>query len=106
MLRLYLRHKFLAIEFYFSGYYGQNCVTKHEFFTTVIIGPLLSNLTLSTSSVPLKENCHDSPPQLFYGTSQVTRLLLFFIVVIRIRKSNFSFFLVPSVLFPTSFLEP
>jgi hypothetical protein len=103
---LYLRRKFLAIEFYFGGYYGQNCVTKHEFVTTVIIGLLLSNLTLSTSSVPLTQNCHDSPPQLFLRYFEGDSASVFFIVVIRIRKSNFSFFLVPSVLFPTSFLEP
>ena len=65
MLSSYLRHKFRAIEFYFSGYYGHKCVTKHEFLTAVIKGLLLSNLNLSTSSITLTQNWHDSPPQLF-----------------------------------------
>jgi len=66
MLRFYLHHKFHAIECYFSGYYGQKCVTKYEFVTTVTIGLLLSNLTLSTSSITLTQNCHDSPLQRFF----------------------------------------
>jgi hypothetical protein len=82
MLTLYLRHKFYAIRFYFSGYYGQKCAANLVYIKTVTIGLLLSNLTLSTSSVTLTQNCHDSPPQLyfyaFYGTSQVARNLFFF----------------------------
>jgi len=66
MLRFYLHHKFHAIECYFIGYYGQKCVTKHEFVTTVIIGLLLSNLSLSTSLIILIQNCHDSTQQRFF----------------------------------------
>jgi len=78
MFRLFLSYKFLAIEFYVSRYYGQKCVTKHEFVTTVIIGLLLSNLTLSTSSITLTQNCHDSPPRLLlrYFTGDSTSVFL------------------------------
>jgi hypothetical protein len=95
MLRLYLRHNFYVAEFYLSGYYGHKCATNLVHVKTAIIGLLLSSLTLSTGSVTLTQNCNDSPPQFYFspfcGTSQVTRILLFSILVIRIREIRFLF---------------